>query len=95
MSSQEPETYLSLEKKPKAVTKAEPPISLEKKRHNTDTDTDSGDLGLPQIDAAHLPKSFQPPFSEGPDALEFLKDIRETSDHGKITSTYILSLIHI
>ena len=85
MCSQEPETYLSLEKKPKAVTKAEPPISLEKKRQNTDSD----DPALPQIDAAHLPKSFQPPLSEGPDALEFLKDIREASDHGKLTSTYI------
>ncbi|MEO9900899.1 MAG: DNA methyltransferase, partial [Nisaea sp.] len=87
MSSQEPETYLSLEKKPKAATKAEPSISLEKKRQNTDTDSD--DPALPQIDAGHLHKSFQPPLSEGPDALEFLKDIREASDHGKLTSTYI------
>lgn len=87
MSSQEPETYLSLKKKPKAVTKARPLISLEKKRQNTNKDSD--DPALPPIDAAHLHKSFQPPLSEGPDALEFLKDIREASDHGKLTSTYI------
>ena len=89
MSSQKPKTYLSLEKKPKSVTKAEPRISLEKKRQDTNTDIGDPALPLTSVDTAHLSKSFQPPLSDGPDALEFLTDIREASDHGKLTSTYI------
>ena len=89
MSSQKTETFLSLEKKPKPATDSKPRLSLEKKRHNTSANIEDAKFPLPPVEATHSSQSFQPPLSNGPDALQFLTDIREASDHGKITTTYI------